>query len=281
MSDTHSIRPAESADIPSISSFLSSARYVHRHLDWRSTIDWVGTQPFCLLEDSKRITGLLAYPQDPPGVSWIRCYACAPMTSPSRAWADLFAESLKCQETEKTIICAVGLQEWFSNLLTSHNFSHFQDIVVLIWDRKMPPAHPLSPLFELRPMMEDDIDAVAAVDQKAFEALWVNSPETIRLAYRQSAFTEVAEYRGEIVGYQLSTANQFSAHLARLAVHPDYQRHLVGYNLVLSMFQHYLKQNVLQVTVNTQQNNYSSLTLYQKLGFEITGEHYPILVYNR
>ncbi len=281
MSERHTIRTAERADIPAISSFLASARYVHRHLDWRTTIDWVGTQPFCLAEDSNRLVGLLAYPPDPPGISWIRCFACAPLSSPSKLWTALFAESLKCDEAQKAVICAVGLQEWFSELLTSHNFSHFQDIIVLTWNRKMPQNQPLPPLFDIRPMLESDIEEVTKVDQGSFEALWVNSAETIRLAYRQSTFAEVAEYAGQIVGYQLSTSNQWSAHLARLAVLPDYQRHGVGYSLVYSLFQHFQKKEIAQITVNTQHNNHSSLTLYSKLGFEITGEHYPILVYNR
>ena len=281
MSENHTIRPAAKSDIPAIASFLASARYIHRHLDWRSTIEWVGNQPFCLLEESNRIVGLLAFPQDPPGISWIRCYACAPLFSPTKIWGELFAESLKMDETQKAVICAVGLQEWFSTLLTLNNFSHFQDIIVLAWNRKLPQLRPLPPLFELRPMLEADIEEVAKVDQKSFEALWVNSAETLHLAFQQSEFAEVIEHNGEIVGYQMSTANQFSAHLARLAVHPDFQRHGIGYSLVNSMFLYFRKQNIMQITVNTQQTNSSSLTLYRDLGFEVTGEHYPILVYNR
>lgn len=275
------IRPAVQSDIPAITSFLASARYIHRHLDWRSPLDWIGHQPYTVMLESERIIGLLAYPEDPPGVSWIRCFASAAGALPSKIWGELFAETLKQEETQRTVICGVGLQEWFASLLLANNFSHFQDIIVLLWNRKLTPVRPLEAGFELRPMIESDIDAVAEVDQKAFEALWINSADTLRLAFQQCDFAEVLEYRGDVVGYQISTANQFSAHLARLAVHPDYQRHGLGFNLVNSIFRHYQEKNINQVTVNTQRNNYSSLTLYKKLGFEITQEHYPILVYNR
>ena len=281
MTDNRIIRPAVLSDIPDVSSFLTSARYIHRHLDWRTPLDWIGHQPFTIMQESQRIVGLLAYPEDPPGVSWIRCFATAPGVLPSKIWGNLFEETLKMEETQKAVICALGLQEWFASLLLANNFIHFQDIVVLLWNRKLNPVPPLAAGFVIRPMVEGDVEDVASVDQKAFEALWVNSAETLRLAFQQADFSEVLECQGEIVGYQISTSNQFSAHLARLAVHPDFQRHGLGSNLVNSIFQHYLEKNIRQVTVNTQRNNYSSLTLYKKMGFEVTHEHYPILVYNR
>jgi ribosomal protein S18 acetylase RimI-like enzyme len=281
MSEQRTIRQAVPADLAKIASFLSGARYVHQHLDWRTPVDWIGSQPYVLLEESERITGLLSYPEDPPGISWIRCFATATGSSPSIVWEQLFSETLKLQQTQKTVICALGLQEWFASLLLEHNFTHFQDIVVLLWDRKGYKPRPLPAGFTTRRMTASDVEAVAVVDQNSFEALWVNSAETLRLALQQSDLAEVLEYEGAIVGYQICTANLFSAHLARLAVLPDFQRHGLGSNLVSSIFEHYRQKNIDQVTVNTQRNNVSSLTLYRKMGFEITDEHYPILVYNR
>jgi len=281
MSDNRVIRQAVPSDIPAILSFLATARYIHRHLDWRTTTDWVGFHPFTLLEESNRLTSLLTLPQDPAGIAWIRCFAVAPMASLSKSWVELFAASLLAEDAQRPIICSIGLQDWFTRLLLANHFTHFQDIIILEWNHTIPAPRTLLPSFELRSMIEEDIQEVAGVDQKAFEALWVNSAETLRLAYRQSDFAEVIEYQGKIVGYQISTANQFSAHLARLAVHPDFQKHGLGFALVNSIFQHYTEMNIFQITVNTQQNNHSSLTLYQKMGFEVTGEHYPILVYNR
>ena len=281
MNENYAVRPAETPDVAAVTAFLATARYIHRHLDWRSTLDWIGHRPFYLLEERNRIIALLAYPQDPPGISWIRCFATAPMISPTKAWNELFSESIKRDESNRSIICAVGLQEWFSDLLLANNFTHFQDIIILLWNRKVPTAQPLPSIFKERSMHADDIEAVARLDRKSFEALWVNSAESIQLAFQQSDFAEVIEYQGDIVGYQISTANQFSAHLARLAVHPDFQRHGLGYQMVNSIILHYRAKGIEQVTVNTQRNNHSSLTLYKKLGFEITQEHYPVLVYNR
>lgn len=281
MSEFIPIRPAVRSDLPALSTFLASARFIHRHLDWHSTFDWLGSQPFYLYQDANRILSILAYPQDPPGIAWIRCFATAPMLSVQRTWQDIFFESLKCDQSKNAMICAVGLQEWFANLLIENQFTHFQDIIVLAWNRKLPPPRPMPRGFTQRAMLPSDLDAVAEVDRLAFEPLWVNSIQTLKLAYEQSENTEIVEYQGKVIAYQMSTSNQFSAHLARLAVLPDYQRNNIGFNLVISMIRHFLQRGIDQITVNTQHNNQSSLTLYDQLGFVNTGEHYPILLFNR
>lgn len=281
MSEFLPIRPAVKSDLPALSAFLASARFIHRHLDWHTTFEWLGSQPFYLYQDANRILSILAYPQDPPGIAWIRCFAVASLLSVQQTWQDLFIESLKCDQAKNAMICAVGLQEWFANLLMNNQFTHFQDIIVLEWNRTLPLPHPMPRGFTQRAILPSDLEAVAEVDRTAFEPLWVNSVSTLQMAYEQSEFTEVVEYKGKIVAYQMSTSNQYSAHLARLAVLPDYQRNNIGFNLVFSMLQYFTKRGITQITVNTQHNNDSSLTLYSQIGFENTGEHYPILLYNR
>ncbi len=281
MSEFIPIRPAVRSDLPAISSFLASARFIHRHLDWHTVYDWLGYQPFYLSQDANRILSILAYPQDPPGIAWIRCFAIAPLLPLQKIWQEIFLESLKNDESRNAMICAVGLQEWFANLLKANQFTHFQDIIVLAWNRKMPSPRPLTRGFIQRAMLAEDIDEVAEVDRISFEPLWVNSANTLRLAFEQSESTEVIEYQGRIIAYQMSTSNHFSAHLARLAVLPDFQRNNIGFNLVYSMIRQYAARGITQITVNTQHNNQSSLALYDKIGFEYTGEHYPILLFNR
>lgn len=281
MSEFIPIRPAVRSDLSAISSFLASARLCHRHLDWHTVYDWLGSQPFYIYQDENRILSILAYPQDPPGIAWIRVFAIAPLLSIQRIWQEIFAETLQNDSSQNAMICAVGLQEWFANLLIANQFTHFQDIIVLAWNRKLPTPRSLPRGFTQRPMVLEDIDEVAEVDRKSFEPLWVNSATTLRLAFEQSESTDVMEYQGKIVAYQMSTSNHFSAHLARLAVLPDFQRNNLGFNLVYSMMHQYAARGINQITVNTQHNNQSSLTLYERIGFQYTGEHYPILLFNR
>jgi ribosomal protein S18 acetylase RimI-like enzyme len=86
----------------------------------------------------------------------------------------------------------------------------------------------------------------------------------------------VAENGNEIVGYQYSTSSAMGGHLARLAVKKSMQGNGVGYLLVHQVLNQFSKQGVRHVTVNTQEKNIASLSLYSKAGFSITGESYRV-----
>jgi ribosomal protein S18 acetylase RimI-like enzyme len=102
----------------------------------------------------------------------------------------------------------------------------------------------------------------------------------LEIAFRQSAIATVAEINGSIAGYQISTSTQAGGHLARLAVHPEYQGRGIGYGLVLDMLSQFRRRGAHAVTANTQHDNLVSLSLYQKAGFERTGEEYPLFEYD-
>ena len=132
----------------------------------------------------------------------------------------------------------------------------------------------------VRPIFPEDLPTLAEIDEQSFEPIWVNPLEAITLAYEQSAYATLAELDGRIVGFQLSTANPFNAHLARLAVLAEYQGQGIGYALVQDMMLHFQEKRVWQITVNTQSTNQGSLNLYQKIGFHLTGEQFPVYICN-
>jgi ribosomal protein S18 acetylase RimI-like enzyme len=260
-----------------ISSFFEEAAFIHRHLDWHSTIDWLGVQPFLLLADGGKIQALLAAPTDPPHTAWIHCFAARDAALIDDAWTALFAEAEKMLTAQGAFPFAVGLEEWFCSLLLRHGFQIKQDIVILAWNHHIYPVGEAHSNLLLRPMLESDLDEVAELDACSFEQQWVTSADALRLAYVQSQHTTVAEIDNRIVAYELTTANQYSAHLARLAVLPEFRRGMIARRLVTDMLRHFSRQGVLQVTVNTQSDNIASLNLYKSLGFELTGESFPVL----
>jgi ribosomal protein S18 acetylase RimI-like enzyme len=126
-------------------------------------------------------------------------------------------------------------------------------------------------------MNYDDLPNVKALDAEAFGPIWQQSMDTLEIAFQQASVATVAEDQdGGIIGYQISTASSGGGHLARLAVHPRFQRQGVGYSLVRDMVAQFYRRGALQVTVNTQLENLASLALYQKAGFQRTGEVYPV-----
>ena len=179
----------------------------------------------------------------------------------------------------ETLVAAISLQPWFEDLLQTGGFSTSQAIVML--ERDEAPGEPpaLPPDIRLRPMMYYDLPQVAEVDASGFELLWQNSLESIQLAFKQAVLASVAEADGRMIGYQLSTRNPFGVHLARLAVRPEVQRQGVGRALVADLIEQANRRGTPRLTVNTQSDNFASLSLYARLGFKNTGETYPVFTH--
>jgi ribosomal protein S18 acetylase RimI-like enzyme len=277
-----SLRRAEKSDLAALSGFTNSLNYIHRHLDWRDTLEWLGRSPFWLWEDGQQLLGALACPPEPPEAAWVRLFAVSMRASPDRAWRMLFEPAL--EEIRglpvRPQIVSLGLREWYVDLLKRNGFVHYQDIVVFMYDGIPPDRFKLSSSIQIRPMVSSDLEKVAEIDHLAFEPIWQLSLDDLRFAKSKSIYCTVAEKNGEIIGYTMSSNSGMYAHLSRLAVHPQAQRQHLGYSLVQELLKHFLhEQNFWGVTLNTQHNNISSLGLYHNLGFRETGERFPVMIY--
>lgn len=276
MSDL-STRLAQPDDFLTLSSFLSFQSRIHRHLDWKSPLDWLGSQPFLIAEKDGKFEAVLACPPDPPHVAWIRLFACSPNVSATKAW-DILLEQGREMLPDKTNcnLVALALHPWFENLLVHSGFTIRQRIVVLEWEGTLPPARPLPENLIIRTMVKKDLESVEEVDAGTFESIWQNSLSALQLAHEQSPISTVAVWEDRIVGYQISTSFPFSGHLARLAVRPECQRMNIAYGLVYDLLSRFKKQGIWRATVNTQDNNHASLSLYDKIGFRRTGEEFLV-----
>jgi ribosomal protein S18 acetylase RimI-like enzyme len=128
-------------------------------------------------------------------------------------------------------------------------------------------------------MTAADLPAVYEVDRAAFAPLWQNSLDAIQHAFTQAGVATLVEQAGRIVAYQLSTHSVQGLHLARLATHPDLQGHGLAQALVTHLQRYAQDRREVRLTVNTQDNNKPSLSLYTKLGFELTQDRFPVLQY--
>jgi ribosomal protein S18 acetylase RimI-like enzyme len=274
------LRQATASDLNSLSAFFKSRINIYHHLDWRSSIEWLGFQPYYVLMRRGDILAALASPVDPEGIAWIRVFACA-MEVPSEKILPILLE--RCvndlSSEPRPLIAALGLQEWFKIALEANNFHLRQSIVVLGWDYQQRPARTLPDGLKIRQMQTADLPAIAQVDRMAFKPLWQNSLDALILAFHKASIATVAVLDEKIVGYQISTSTPINTHLARLAVNPEFQRQNIGFELVRDMLATSIKLNSWQVSVNTQNDNDASLALYESLGFTKTGEEFPVYVY--
>lgn len=274
------VRSAGEKDYRIIRNFLHFETRVHRHLDWRAPLEWLGAQPFLLAYSGQHLQGVLACPPDPPAIAWVRLFGVVSGAPLMPVWLRLFnAARDELVGNSVRRIASISFYDWFEQTLRQSGFRSRQSIVVLEWRGRLPPARPLPPETIIRRMRIEDLPAVVSVDNQAFDPLWQNSLETIRLAFEQSARCTVAEIGNQIVGYQISTMTTFSGHLARLAVLPQFQRQNVAYGLVLDLLAYFYHKRAWRVTVNTQSDNLGSLSLYDKMGFTRTGDEFPVFEY--
>jgi len=255
--------------------------FVHRHLDWRTPLDWLGSQPYLLLEERDSLVAILACPPEPQEAAWIRLFAVEPLFDEEEIFRLLVEKAHHLLESSSSVrLVALALQPWFEELLISSGFSTHQSIVVLEWNEILPPVIPSPVNMTLRPMQSNDLSVVQHLDELAFEPIWQYSELALVNALAQTAFSTVAEIDSQIVAYQMSTAYTYTGHLARLAVHPQLRRQSIGYNLVRHLLAEFKARGIWRVTVNTQSDNLASQRLYQKLGFHFTGENIPVYEYH-
>ncbi len=275
-----SLRPATSSDQQKIADLIFFESHVHRHLDWRTPLDWLGFSPYWVLEEGRQIAAALACPTDPDSIAWIRLFGFASHISGHLAWPVLWhAARDQLAERGGATVAAIATQQWFDQILLTSQFELADHIVMLEWNTETAQALDAEAPAQLRPMSLRDLPRVVEVDTAAFEPLWRNSLPALQKAYHQSTYASVAEAGGGIVGYQISSGGAFGAHLARLAVLPENQGRGVGGALVSELTEHMRARGGSRITVNTQANNAASLALYTHLGFRLTGEKYPVYTF--
>jgi ribosomal protein S18 acetylase RimI-like enzyme len=274
------VRTALAQDQQQIANLIYYEPYIHRHLDWRTPLDWLGASEFWVAEYGKLVTAALACPLDPVKIAWIRLFASSGDLTLSDSWSSLWKVALEALSSQgRVTVAAITTQDWFKPLLGSSGFSITQHIVILEHEADPPVSIKDLPGISIRPMTALDLPAVADLDTAAFVPLWQNSLDALQRALTQSGWASVAESKDGIVGYQISTYNPFGGHLARLAVHPDIQHRGIGQALVNDLLQESARRGLRKITVNTQDDNEASLALYRKIGFRRTQEEYPVYIF--
>ena len=272
---------ADHRDKDQLVRLLQKESFVHRHLGWQPALAWLDKQPYLVLRRQNKIISVLACPPDEDGISWLRLFAIEPGFSMFRAWNLLWPSALKWIQDHSSVksVNSLVVNNKMIGLLEKSGFIEEYQVGVLLWD--IVKAQWPDPVGEIsiRYINPDDLSQVYEIDQKAFETIWRNSKEQLKIAFLEAISATVAEIDGLVVGYQISTISSQVGHLARLAVDPAYQNSGVGSVLVRDVLDQFQRQGIVQVTVNTQMRNKASLELYKRFGFNQLDEVYPVYQY--
>lgn len=285
------VRVATKEDLGAIMRLLQRAVYTHYHVDWRLPADWIGNEGFVVYVDKERgggrwsswgsggLAGCLAVAADPPPAAWVRVAAIAGRERPELMLATMLAAVLPgLQETAVSQLAWLAVDEWPDAWLAPLGFHRISQLETYT-KRQMTIPQVAVPMARLhfRAAQRADLDTLAQIEVAAFAPLWRHSSQALAQAFNQAFSFDVVEVEDRIVGFQLSTRSGYNgAHLARMAVCPEWQGQGIGSALLTHTLDGYQKQRVRHVSLNTQVENVASTRLYKKFGFQPDGERLPI-----
>ncbi|KGM55145.1 alanine acetyltransferase [Lysobacter daejeonensis GH1-9] len=128
----------------------------------------------------------------------------------------------------------------------------------------------------LRPMREDDLVAVHAVEERAYEFPW--TPGIFRDCLRSDYPAWVLEEAGVIVGYVLMSVAAGEAHILNVCVAPEHQGHGLGRKLVRAIMHVARGRGAERVFLEVRPSNVGAIALYHDEGFNEIGRrprYYP------
>lgn len=130
------------------------------------------------------------------------------------------------------------------------------------------------PDIRLRPMKLDDMPEVHAIDTSSFAIPWPESAYRYELTQNPNSIVLVAEgnFPGgncQIAGMVVVWVVLDEAHIATIAVHPDYRQTGVGRALLAVALQQSFQRGAKRAMLEVRASNEAAQSLYRQFGFEI------------
>jgi ribosomal-protein-alanine N-acetyltransferase len=130
--------------------------------------------------------------------------------------------------------------------------------------------------FTIRPMTVEDLEQVVAIDQLSFSLPWPAHSFRYELLENDVSRQWVAEVpsAGEVpivIGMILVWLIMDEAHIATIAVHPEYRGRGFGRQILLTALQKCAAEGALSATLEVRERNAIAIDMYRKLGFEVVG----------
>lgn len=123
---------------------------------------------------------------------------------------------------------------------------------------------------ELRPMCDDDIDAILVIEADSFAAPWprrafelaLTAPELLCLVVRQA---------GDVTGYLIACPDGQDALIANIAVHSEHRRLGFGRRLIEAALRWAESRGARSCRLDVRMSNCAAQQLYKRLGFRPSG----------
>lgn len=131
-----------------------------------------------------------------------------------------------------------------------------------------------------RPMTPRDLDAVLAIEVRAYSHPWTrgNFIDSLASGYHGELLHVLHQGQVELAGYFMAMAGVDELHLLNITVAPDWQGQGLGRGLLDAVAARARAQRLLQVLLEVRAGNLRAQALYSRYGFETIGRrsgYYP------
>lgn len=140
-------------------------------------------------------------------------------------------------------------------------------------------TRPCSAEVFIRPMQMEDLEAVHAIDCLSFSLPWPAKAFRYELLENERsrlwvAVVKTAEGNVQVVGDIVVWLVVDEAHIATLAVHPDYRRCGIARQLLATALEAARQMGMQSATLEVRAGNLAAQKLYLSFGFEIVGRRH-------
>jgi ribosomal-protein-alanine N-acetyltransferase len=128
----------------------------------------------------------------------------------------------------------------------------------------------------IRPMTVADVERVHLIDQLSFSMPWPLRSYQYELTENKASLTHVAEIALAnettiIVGMVVTWLIVDEAHIATIAVHPNYRSMGIGKKLLSATLEEAIQHGAKMATLEVREGNLAATQLYTDYGFLVTG----------
>lgn len=129
---------------------------------------------------------------------------------------------------------------------------------------------------QIRPMREEDLASVLAVEESAYDFPWSESifKDCLQVGY----CCWVLDFEGSTVAHGVMTVAAGESHILNICVHNDYQKMGFGRRLLEYLLNLALERDVNMTFLEVRPSNFAAIKLYLDMGFDEIGirrNYYP------
>jgi len=126
-------------------------------------------------------------------------------------------------------------------------------------------------MIRIRKALAPDLLEIMAIEQSSFASPW-NMAFFRHELYNPVAFFYIIEVGVKLSGYIIFWIFKDEAHIANLAIHPEYRKRGYGEYLLRWSLEFVHKKKVATITLEVNEKNLAARGLYDKFGFKMVGK---------